>query len=117
MMTFATVENASLGLSVPHRPERQEQTLAGAVEELTHLRFAIILTVRWEAEEKDNLERRRELRDELEHLRMLYYDQIDEIAMSFGVQDAMNAQRDVERNVIVPVGARLPTADEVDPIF
>ncbi len=102
---------------MPYRPERQEQTIACAVEELAHLRFAIILTTRWETEENENMERRRELRAELAHLRVLYQDQIDEIAMSFGVQHAMDAQRDVERNVIIPSGARMPTLDEIDPIF
>ena len=116
-MSIATVETASLGFSMPHGLERQEETLTCAIEELAHLRFAIILTARWEAEENENMERRRDLHGELTHLRVLYFDQIDEIAMTFGVQQAMDAQHEVERTVIVPSGARLPTLDEIDPII
>lgn len=116
-MSIATVENAALGFSMPHSPERHEETLTAAVDELAHLRFAIILTARWESEEDESMERRKELRGELAHLRVLYFDQIDEMAMSFGVQFAMDAQQEVERTVIVPSGARLPSLDEIDPIF
>ena len=71
-------------------------------EELAALRFSIILTARWAASEDEAPERRAELRDELELLRKHYGDKVDEIAMTFGVQQAMETQNQVERTVIVP---------------
>jgi hypothetical protein len=71
-------------------------------EELAALRFSIILTVRWAASEDEVPERRAELRDELALLRRHYGDKIDEIAMTFGVQKAMETQNEVERTVVVP---------------
>lgn len=71
-------------------------------QELCSLRFSIILLARWEASpnlQKDNLA---ELRDELADLRVLYFDKIDEIAMTFGVQQAIETKDTVERNVTVP---------------
>jgi len=47
-------------------------------------------------------ERRAELREELELLRQHYGDKVDEIAMTFGVQRAIETQNQVERTVIVP---------------
>jgi hypothetical protein len=45
---------------------------------------------------------RAELREELAHLRVLYLDAIDELAMAFGVPQAMKTKEDVERTVMVP---------------
>ena len=66
------------------------------------MRFSIILTARWAASEDEPPERRAELRDELELLRQHYGDKVDEIAMTFGVQKAMETQNQVERTVVVP---------------
>lgn len=71
-------------------------------EELAALRFSIILTARWAASEDEPPERRAELRDELELLRQHYGHKVDEIAMTFGVQKAMETQNQVERTVVVP---------------
>jgi hypothetical protein len=71
-------------------------------EELAALRFSIILTARWAASEDEPPERRAELREELELLRQHYGDKVDEIAMTFGVQRAIETQNQVERTVIVP---------------
>lgn len=71
-------------------------------EELAALRFSIILTARWAASEDEVPERRAELRDELALLRRHYGDKIDEIAMTFGVHQAVEAQSEVERTVVVP---------------
>ncbi len=101
-MSTATVDRVSLSPGTAYVDEQQEVTLAGAIEELVRLRFSIILTARWEAGENDDAERRAELRTELADLRALYFEQIDEIAMTFGVQQAMDAKDEVERNVIVP---------------
>jgi len=71
-------------------------------EELAALRFSIILTARWEASEEESPEQRAELRADLELLRRHYGDKIDEIAMTFGVKEAMKTKDDVERTVVVP---------------
>lgn len=112
-MSIATVENLSLSPGTSHVCEREESTLAGAVEELVRLRFSILLTARWEASETEDAERRGELRDELAELRRFYFDEIDEIAMTFGVQQAMNAKEEVERNVVLPRDLGRP-AESVD---
>jgi hypothetical protein len=101
-MSTATVDRLSLSPGTAYAGECQDVTLASAIEELVRLRFCIIITARWEAGESEDAERRGELRSELADLRTLYFNQIDEIAMTFGVQQAMNAKEEVERNVIVP---------------
>jgi hypothetical protein len=107
-MSTATFELLSLSPGTSHLRETEEPTLAGAIEELVRLRFSILLTARWEAAETDDAERRGELRVELADLRKFYFDEIDEIAMTFGVQHAINAKEEVERNVILPRDAGMP---------
>lgn len=101
-MPIATVENLSLSPGTSHACERKGATLAGAMEELVRLRFSTLLTARWASAEEEDPERRGELRAELAELRRLYFDEIDEIAMHFGVQQAMDAKEEVERNVVLP---------------
>ena len=72
------------------------------IEDLGALRFAIILTSRWAASDSESPERRAELRSDLALLRKRYSNKIDEIAMMFGVGQAMKAKDEVERTVIVP---------------
>ena len=79
--------------------EKRETQLAAHKEELADLRFSIILTARWEMSGSADAERRNELRAELACLRRSYTHKIDEIAMAFCVQDAMQAQQEVEREV------------------
>jgi hypothetical protein len=107
-MTTATVDLLSLSPGTCILREKEETTLAGAIEELVRLRFSILLTARWEAAETDDAERRGELRAELVDLRKFYFDEIDQIAMTFGVQQAIDAKDEVERNVILPRDAGLP---------
>lgn len=100
-MSIATVENLSLSPGTSYACERKEATLASAMEELVRLRFSTLLTARWAEAENEEPDRRGELRVELAELRRLYFDEIDEIAMRFGVQQAMNAKEEVERNVVL----------------
>ena len=51
------------------------------------------------------LERRKELRAELDSLRTRYFDKIDRIAMSFGVDIAMKIKDEVEQRVTLPLRA------------
>lgn len=69
-----------------------------------------ILTARWESANGFDSRNRAALRDDLAQIRALYSSKIDEIAMAFGVQQALDAQNHVERNVIVPQSARMPGA-------
>lgn len=62
-----------------------------------------------EASNDEDPERRAELRDELALLRKHYGNKIDEIAMTYCVQQAMKTKKEVERTVIVPREAK-PTA-------
>jgi hypothetical protein len=66
------------------------------------LRFSIILTARWADSDSESPDRRAELRADLAQLRKHYGDKIDEIAMTFGVDQAMKAKEEVERTVVVP---------------
>ena len=83
--------------------EKQEQLLAAAAEELAALRFSIVLTARWEADRDEDPQRRKELRAELETLRACYFDKIDQIAMSLGVDIAMKVKQEVEQTVTHPL--------------
>jgi len=87
--------------------EQQGNRLAASTQELAGLRFSIILTARWVASASEEIERRNELRTELEELRRRYSEKIDEIAMTFGVQNAIDAKENVERTVTVPSGLDL----------
>ena len=107
-MSTVTVDRLSLSPGTSHLFEREERTLASVMEELVRLRFSILLTARWEAAETDDPERRGELRAELADLRKFYLDEIDEIAMTFGVQQAMDAKQEVERNVVLPRDSEMP---------
>ena len=82
--------------------EKQETLLALKAEELAGIHFSILLTARWEAAERGDAEHRAELRNDLTNLRASFYDKVDDIAMSFGVQAAMDAKRSVERTVMLP---------------
>jgi len=86
------------------RFEEPENRLAARTEELAELRYSIILTAKWEAAASEDVERRDQLRAELVDLRSLYGEKIDEIAMTFGVQSAIDAKEAVEREVTVPSG-------------
>ena len=86
--------------------------LAVCTEKLADLRFLIILTARWESSDNVDRAQRDLMHCDLVRLRRQYGDQIDEIAMSFGVQQAMDAKEDVERRVQVPAGVQPPPAYE-----
>ncbi len=97
--------------------EKQDVLLAYDTEELSALRFSIILTARWADSGSESPERRAELRTELAQLRKHYSDKIDEIAMTYGVAKAMKAKEDVERSVVVPrdmVAWETPSEDAED---
>lgn len=76
--------------------------LAYETEELAALRFSIILTARWEASNDEDPQQRAELRADLSLLRRHFDDKIDEMAMTFGVEEAMKSKDRVERTVVVP---------------
>jgi hypothetical protein len=82
--------------------EQYQPSLADAVEQLVALRFSIVLSAKWESSGILSGHAKTELRDELRQLRSRYSDKIDEIAMNYGVQAAMDAREGVERGVIVP---------------
>ncbi|HEV2484402.1 MAG TPA: hypothetical protein VGT08_02630 [Terracidiphilus sp.] len=103
-MPIHLLDAALIGPGSRYVQEIQQDLLAVCVEDLANLRFSIILTSRWEASASEDLERRSGLRYELADLRRKYSLKIDYIAMSFGVQSAMAAKEEVERNVSVPLG-------------
>jgi len=98
----APLDQSIAGPASRYVNETREAMLAYETEELAALRFSIILTARWEASEKEVPERRAELREDLKLLRKHYDDKIDELAMTFGVTQAMATKEEVERCVIVP---------------
>ncbi len=98
----APLDLANIGPASRYIRETRIELLDYETEELAALRFSIILTARWAASGDEPPERRAELRDELELLRQHYGDKIDEIAMTFGIQQAMETQDEVERTVVVP---------------
>ncbi len=101
-LLHAPLDLATIGPASRYIRETSIELLDYETEELAALRFSIILTARWAASESETPERRTELHDELTLLRRHYGDKIDEIAMTFGVQQAIATQNQVERMVVVP---------------
>ncbi len=80
----------------------REAMLTFEIEALAALRFSILLTIRWSGLHDESPAQRAELRADLALLRRQYGDKIDEIAMTFGVDEAMWAKEEIERTVAVP---------------
>ncbi len=78
------------------------ESLATATEKLAALRFFILLTARRQGFESADPEGHELMRNDLVWLRAQYFDMIDEIAMGYGVQQAMDAKKQVESEVTVP---------------
>ncbi len=110
-MLHAPLDTVNIGPASRYIRETRDVLLAYDAEELAALRFSIILTARWEASSEEDPERRAELRDELALLRKHYGDKVDEIAMTFGIQQAMKTKEEVERTVIVPHETTPPTME------
>lgn len=94
---FPPIDPASCCIADVH-----EAMLTFEIEALAALRFSILLTIRWEGSRDESPEQRTELRADLALLRRQYGDKIDEIAMTFGVDEAMWAKEEIERTVVVP---------------
>jgi hypothetical protein len=107
VMTTQFLDSVSTGCGPWNAHEKQGNLLAASTNELASLRFSIILTARWEAAAFQDLERRNELRAELADLRCQYSQKVDYLAMTFGIQSAMDVKEEVERNVVVPLGMEL----------
>jgi hypothetical protein len=101
-MSTASFDSTSVLPSTRRICEKEQKSLPAKSEELSGLWLAILLTARWEAQETDSQERREDLQAELDQLRLQYYGVIDEIAMNFGVPQAMAMLQAVERNVRLP---------------
>ena len=101
-LVHARLHTSLMGPASRYVQETREALLACETEELAALRFSIILTARWESADDEDPQQRAELRADLSLLRRDYGDKIDEIAMTFGVVEAMRAKENVERTVVVP---------------
>jgi len=101
-LLHAPLHSLLMGPSSRSIRESREAMLAYETEELAALRFSIILTARWEASDDEDPQQRAELCADLSLLRRHYGDKIDEMAMTFGVEEAMRAKDEVERTVVVP---------------
>jgi len=101
-LLHAPLHSSLMGPASRYVKETRETILAYETEELAALRFSIILTARWEASDDEDPQERAELRADLSLLRRHFGDKIDEIAMTFGVEEAMKARDTVERTVVVP---------------
>jgi hypothetical protein len=84
--------------------------LAGSTEQLARLRFTIILVARWESSSGVTSQRRNEMSTELTRLRGLYMGMVDELAMVYGVHQALMTRNYVERTVCVPKGMLPPSS-------
>ena len=108
-LDFATDGPASIYIR-----ETRAELLTYETDELAALRFSIILTARWEASDTETSDRRAELRTDLARLRKRYGDKLDEIAMTFGVEQAVKAKEEVERTVVVPREIKLFTPSSLE---
>jgi hypothetical protein len=112
-MAFAEALDPSIaGPASRYVLDRQQTSLSNAVEQLAGLRFSIVLSARWEGSGILSGHARTELRDELRQLRWKYSHKIDEIAINYGVQAAIDAQEGVEREVTVPKNMTPPLHSE-----
>ena len=98
-----------------HRPWERAHTedsprLTVCNVELANLRHQIILRASWASCDCPTVRLRLELQADLVRLRREYSHKIDEIAIKFGIQQAMAAQQAVEKNVKVPCKARAAVA-------
>ena len=107
-MSMPILEDTSLHQLVESAMEAQPASLASARAELARLRYMAILTARWESSNGFDSRNSAALRNDHTQIRSLYSEKIDEIAMTFGIQQALDAQDYVERNVVVPQSARMP---------
>ena len=89
-----------------------QRNLMALTEKLASVRYLIILTARWAASDSIGHERRDLMNRDLARIRREYCGLIDDIAMNFGVQAAMDAKEDVEENVAVPKGIKPPENSE-----
>lgn len=79
-----------------------QPSLTTLTDKMAELRYLILITARWEGSDSVGRAKRTVMRNDLVRLRKEYANRIDEIAMNYGVQQAMDAQRDVERRVQLP---------------
>ena len=113
-MSTAITEPAALIPASLYARLRRESTLDAFHQELAGIRFSIVLLSRWRSSPGLDAANRAELREELTHLRSLYLDTLDELAMAFGVQRAIETRQEVERTVEVPRGMMPPLSDSED---
>jgi hypothetical protein len=113
----APLDLASLNPASRYLHESREYMLTYQTEELAALRFSIILTARWEASGDEEPARRIELRNELMMLRKYYGDKIDDIAMTFGVTQAMKVKDEVEHSVTLPSEVKVSGMPETQNSF
>ncbi len=111
-MSVPASETAAIMPAAVYVRLKRETNLAAVTQELAGLRFSIILLARWEAARSVDAASMVELRRELARMRTLYFDKIDTLAMSFGVQQAMETKASVERSVMVPRGMMPPIAEK-----
>jgi hypothetical protein len=94
-----------------------QRNLLALSEKLASLRYLIILTARWAASDSIGTERRNLMNRDLVRLRREYSLLIDDIAMNFGIQAAMDAKDNIERKIVVPKGIKPPENSEVEEGF
>lgn len=112
MSTFI-VDTPSSWTFDPFENEASRNLFSSHVREISDLRFKIVLTATWEASKNLPDARRGALKYELRRLRESYMDALDDLAMTFGVDNAIRAQSQVERSVRVPPDM-LPVADKLE---
>lgn len=94
-----------------------QRNLISLTEKLASLRYLIILTARWAGSDSIGHERRTVMNRDLVRLRRAYSLLIDDIAMNFGIPAAMDAQNEIESNVVVPKGIKPPENREYEEGF
>lgn len=113
-MSTPILDDVSFESFLESSTDSEAAILAAAREEMARLRYMVILTARWESSDSQDRKRRAQFRTDLDRLRSLYSQKIDEIAMTIGIQQAMEAKEHVEHSVTVPRGANLPGVARVE---
>ena len=92
-------------------------SLSALTEKLASLRYLIVLTARWAISDSIGEDRRKVMNRDLVRLRREYSFVIDDIAMSIGIQQAMDAKECVENTVYVPKGIKPPEHRDLEEGF
>jgi len=111
-MTASLLDSAPIVPASVHAHFRHETTLAAMTQELASVHSSMLVLVRSAKPHSLDAGDLARVREEVAQLRVLYFEKIDEIAISFGVQRAIEAKESVECSVKILSGMLPPAPNQ-----